>query len=217
MSEPELPASLRLVGDRWNLWLLGELDTSAGQRFTDLAAQPGLSRRVLSERLRELERNGIVRTRMYSERPRRHRYVLTERGESMQRLFHLLVEVATGTATDTLVQPVAEPFPVVGQHPTDALLEGDPARAEEVLADTVLPLLEYDHRYRTQLMDTLEAYLDCNASISMAAERLFAHRHTVRYRLDRVRELTGLDVDSVTGREHLMLGLRARRIVPFRP
>ena len=39
-------------------------------------------------------------------------------------------------------------------------------------------------------------------------ERLFTHRHTIRYRLDRARELTGLDVSSTDGRERLSLGSR---------
>ena len=44
-------------------------------------------------------------------------------------------------------------------------------------------------------------------------QRLFTHRHTVRYRLDRVRELTSLDVGSSDGREKLSLGLKAMRVL----
>jgi DNA-binding PucR family transcriptional regulator len=42
---------------------------------------------------------------------------------------------------------------------------------------------------------------------------MYAHRHTIRYRLDRVRELTGLDPAATTDRERLVLGLRARRVL----
>ena len=45
------------------------------------------------------------------------------------------------------------------------------------------------------------------------ASRLFTHRHTIRYRLERVRDLTGLDVSSTDGREKLGLGLKAYRII----
>ncbi|MFM9138983.1 MAG: helix-turn-helix domain-containing protein, partial [Solirubrobacterales bacterium] len=45
------------------------------------------------------------------------------------------------------------------------------------------------------------------------AQRLFTHRHTVRYRLERVRELSGLDVGSSDGREKLSLGLKAMRVL----
>ena len=45
------------------------------------------------------------------------------------------------------------------------------------------------------------------------AAKLFTHRHTIRYRLERVRELTGLDVASTDGREKLSLGLKAMRVL----
>ena len=41
----------------------------------------------------------------------------------------------------------------------------------------------------------------------------YTHRHTVRYRLERVRDLTGLDVSSTDGREKLGLGLKAMRVL----
>ena len=43
--------------------------------------------------------------------------------------------------------------------------------------------------------------------------KLFTHRHTIRYRLERVRELSGLDVGSTDGREKLSLGLKAMRVL----
>ncbi|HEY6580971.1 MAG TPA: helix-turn-helix domain-containing protein, partial [Rubrobacter sp.] len=52
------------------------------------------------------------------------------------------------------------------------------------------------------------------------ATDLFAHRHTIRYRLDRVGELTGLDVDKSEDREQLTLGIKAMQLlgrVPKRP
>ena len=50
-------------------------------------------------------------------------------------------------------------------------------------------------------------------SVAATSQRLFTHRHTVRYRLDRVRELTELDVGSSDGREKLSLGLKAMRVL----
>ena len=44
-------------------------------------------------------------------------------------------------------------------------------------------------------------------------QRLYTHRHTVRYRLERVRDLSGLDVGSTDGRERLGLGLKAMRVL----
>ena len=45
------------------------------------------------------------------------------------------------------------------------------------------------------------------------AESLFTHRHTVRYRLERVKELAGHDIFSTEGREKLSLGLKAMRVL----
>ena len=51
------------------------------------------------------------------------------------------------------------------------------------------------------------------SSLAGTAQRLFTHRHTVRYRLERVRDLCGLDVASTDGREKLGLGLKAMRVL----
>ena len=61
------------------------------------------------------------------------------------------------------------------------------------------------------LGQTVEAFLDADGNVAGTAQRLFTHRHTIRYRLERVRELTGLDVGSTDGREKLSLGLKAMR------
>ena len=61
--------------------------------------------------------------------------------------------------------------------------------------------------------DRRKTWLACDASVSVAAARLYAHRHTIRYRLDRVKELSGLDPSATEDREQLALGLRARRVL----
>ena len=83
--------------------------------------------------------------------------------------------------------------------------------------ETVAPLVAYDEQYDTELVRTLETFLDVDASVAKTAERLFTHRHTIRYRLERVRELTGLDVSSTDGRESLGLGLKAMRVLGIAP
>ena len=62
-------------------------------------------------------------------------------------------------------------------------------------------------------MATIEAYLDNDGNVTPTAETLFTHRHTVRYRLERVRELCGHDLSSTEGREKLGLGLKAMRVL----
>ena len=57
--------------------------------------------------------------------------------------------------------------------------------------DTVAPLVRYDEQYSTDLLGTLAAYLDNNCNMNATAQAIHAHRHTVGYRLDRVRERPG--------------------------
>ena len=93
----------------------------------------------------------------------------------------------------------------------------DPTELERFQQETVAPLIEYDIQYETELLRTLETFLDADGSVAKTAERLFTHRHTIRYRLDRVRELSGLDVGSTDGRERLSLGLKAMRVLGIAP
>jgi len=89
----------------------------------------------------------------------------------------------------------------------------DPAELERFYAETVQPLVEYDDQYETDLVTTVEAYLDNDGNVAATAKQLFTHRHTVRYRLERVRELCGHDVSATEGREKLGLGLKAMRVL----
>ncbi|MEX2413390.1 MAG: helix-turn-helix domain-containing protein, partial [Thermoleophilaceae bacterium] len=93
----------------------------------------------------------------------------------------------------------------------------DPSELERFQEETVAPLVEYDAQYETELVRTLETFLAADGSVARTAERLFTHRHTIRYRLDRVRELSGLDVGSTDGRERLSLGLKAMRVLGISP
>lgn len=214
--------ALELVGDRWSLWLLLAIHEDDGARFTDLAGEPGLSRRVLAERLKLLAQAGLVQTQQYQSRPPRNRYLLTARGLQVRRLALAAVHVAAGgqldddplaraPARDDDARRASSDAPAL--HPADALLAGDLDAAERIHADTIAKLERYDSQYRTSLVATLGTWLACDASVSVTAARMYAHRHTIRYRLDRVRELTGLDVTVTADRERLVLGMRARRVL----
>ena len=96
-------------------------------------------------------------------------------------------------------------------------MSDDPAELERFHEETVAPLLAYDDQYETELLRTLETFLDEDGSVARTSEKLFTHRHTIRYRLERVRELTGLDVSSTDGRERLGLGLKAMRVLGIMP
>ena len=79
--------------------------------------------------------------------------------------------------------------------------------------DTVAPLVRYDEAYNSELVATLETFLEHNGATGAAASALYVHRHTIAYRLERVKELSGLDPALSEDRERLGLGLKAYRIL----
>jgi sugar diacid utilization regulator len=89
----------------------------------------------------------------------------------------------------------------------------DPGELERFYAETIAPLAAYDDQYETELVATVEAYLGNDGNVAATAKQLFTHRHTIRYRLERVRELCGHDVSATEGREKLGLGLKAMRVL----
>ena len=93
----------------------------------------------------------------------------------------------------------------------------DPAELERFYSVTVAPLAAYDDQYETELVNTIEAYLDNDGNVTPTAEQLFTHRHTIRYRMERVKELSGHDITSTEGREKLGLGLKAMRVLGITP
>ncbi len=100
------------------------------------------------------------------------------------------------------------------------VMQEEPEELETFYAETLAPVVAYDSRYGTELVSTLTTYLGNDASTAKTAADLFAHRHTIRYRLDRVKELTRLDVDKSEDRERLTLGIKAMQLlgqVPEKP
>ena len=91
----ELPCniaqSLNVIGDRWTLLIIH--DILVGRRnFNELKKSlTGISSNLLSERLKYLEENGLIKSELYSEHPPRYHYTLTESGESLEHVFNALV------------------------------------------------------------------------------------------------------------------------------
>lgn len=88
---------------------------------------------------------------------------------------------------------------------------------ENFYSETVEPLVKYDEQYETDLVTTVEAYLDSDANVPATAKKLFTHRHTIRYRLERIRDLSGHDATATEGRERLGLGIKAMRVLGIAP
>lgn len=75
--------------------------------------------------------------------------------------------------------------------------------------DIVLPLVSYDQERGSGLVRTLSVYFETGANASEAADRLFLHRNSLLYRLERIQKLTGLDLRESESMLVLQLGLLA--------
>jgi len=95
MAEPEygsspLAEALARVGDRWTLLVVEALLTGP-RRFNELLSQiPGIAANILSDRLKRLERDGLLVARPYSQRPPRAAYQLTTEGTELAGALRLL-------------------------------------------------------------------------------------------------------------------------------
>ena len=89
-----------------------------------------------------------------------------------------------------------------------AVLPGDMRRG---YLDRLLgPVRDYDARHRTRLEETLEAFLACSASWNRCARGLHIHVNTLRYRMEKIGELTGRDPSRLDDLVNLHLALRLR-------
>jgi DNA-binding HxlR family transcriptional regulator len=83
MIDDLLREATEVAGDRWVLLALAGL-SEGSRRFGDLLADlPGIAPNVLIDRLRRMERQGLVVATPYSQRPRRYVYDLTESGRDL--------------------------------------------------------------------------------------------------------------------------------------
>jgi purine catabolism regulator len=75
--------------------------------------------------------------------------------------------------------------------------------------ELVRPLVEHDRERRSDLVRTLRTYFASGANASEAADRMFLHRNSMLYRLERIQKLTGLDLKDPDASLALRLGLLA--------
>jgi purine catabolism regulator len=92
-----------------------------------------------------------------------------------------------------------------------ALQDDDALR---LFCDSILaPIEQGEGAYGGELMRSLEAFIEENGQWERAAKRLYCHRHTLRYRMRRVEELTGRSLANARDRIEFWLALRGRELV----
>lgn len=86
--------------------------------------------------------------------------------------------------------------------------------ALRTLRDDILgDLISYDHRQGGDLLLTLEGFFNANGHLSQTADALHIHRNTLQYRLNRISELTGLDMTQPDTRLAIHLAVKAKRLL----
>ncbi|GLZ13097.1 HxlR family transcriptional regulator [Actinomadura sp. NBRC 104425] len=88
--ECSIADALQVIGERWSLLVIRELVYGV-RRFDAIARNTGAPRDILTTRLRKLETAGIVRRELYSERPARYEYHLTESGWELSDVLAVLM------------------------------------------------------------------------------------------------------------------------------
>ena len=78
---------------------------------------------------------------------------------------------------------------------------------------TLSALADYDARQKNELLKTLEAFFACLGNLARTADMLHVHRNTLLYRLQRIKEISGLDLDDAEDRLALWLALKAHRVL----
>jgi sugar diacid utilization regulator len=150
-----------------------------------------------------LQRHGVVALSSYYADP-------AELGRAIQEAELVLEVLQRG---DGLGGPIQEDIGTGTYRLLFRVLASHPEEVRSFYEDTVAAIVRYDDQYRTDLVQTLEAYLEHNCNMNATAAAIYAHRHTVAYRLERVKELSGLDPMQTEDRERLGLGLKAYRII----
>jgi sugar diacid utilization regulator len=172
--------------------------TADGEAGTTIAAARALAGR--------LQRHGVVALSSFYADP-------AELGRAIQEAELVLDVLRRGDGLGGVGGPTSEDIGTGTYRLLFRVLASHPEEVRSFYEDTVASVVRYDDQYRTDLVQTLEAYLEHNCNMNATAAAIYAHRHTVAYRLERVKELSGLDPMQTEDRERLGLGLKAYRII----
>jgi DNA-binding HxlR family transcriptional regulator len=101
MSASPLDDALARVGDRWTLLVVDALASGGARRFGELQSDvEGIATNTLADRLRRLEKEGVITATPYSERPPRFSYNLTGAGRDLASALRLLAGWGAGGAAN---------------------------------------------------------------------------------------------------------------------
>lgn len=126
--------TVAVIGDQWSFLILREAFFGV-RRYSELARNLGLSRTILSNRLRRLTANGILEMRRYQEEPERFEYVLTEAGKELYPAVVVLLTWGDRHLAGPEGPPLVLRHRTCGREAAPALVCthcGEPIRADDV-------------------------------------------------------------------------------------
>ncbi len=131
---------------------------------------------------------------------------------SLRRTFHEARCALEAAALANGSSPAVASYRDLGAFQLLLSLQDDDAL--RLYCDSVLgPLEDASGEYGDELIRSLEAFIEQNGQWEKAARELYCHRHTLRYRIRRVEQLTGRDLSNARDRIEFWLALRARELV----
>ena len=107
--------TIGVIGDRWTLLILRECFLRT-RRFEGFQSALGITRHLLAERLKKLVRQGVLRRIPYQESPKRHEYILTQKGLDLYPIMMALVHWGDTHMVDERGRPLLHRAPQMRQE-----------------------------------------------------------------------------------------------------
>lgn len=79
--------------------------------------------------------------------------------------------------------------------------------------DTIRPLIEYDRLNKTELTKTLKVYFECNGNMKKMSKQMFMHYNTIIYRLQKIKDIIGIDIENYDQRLNLEIAMKALALI----
>ncbi len=91
--------------------------------------------------------------------------------------------------------------------------EGLQSELIEFCSDTIKPLIEYDKVNNSELIKTLKTYFECDGNMKKISEKMYMHYNTIIYRVQQIKDITGLDLENGDSRLNLEVALKAMDLI----
>lgn len=83
----------------------------------------------------------------------------------------------------------------------------------DFITSIVNPLIEYDEKKDSNLLETLEAYFNCNGNIKQVSQKMYIHYNTAIYRIDQIQKLLNVDLNNPDDRLNVEIALKLRNYI----